>query len=384
MQQRQAILLALVALVALAGLAALGLLPVNDPDIEAPSSEEQRSLLPQDPLLPTKVTVYLVASTPYQGPFSIFRTDMLQRYGSGRVDYDVVEGAKSDKSGRDLARGNGPCLVVLPNTPIKPCRRCNQYKPKQILRNYRRCRTMAAGDEFCAWDGRDHGLPGGYDVRHYRSDRGVLGGAGYLPLGPRIDTWESLRMIRDGRATRPASARRYAFNAIFTADTNPGRAALAGALEGGLGTLAAEAFVSVAREWTSDVNDAASEQLDTDSYARVLLDSAFTLSPAGHNPECYRMHEAVSAGSIPVLLRADLEGDGNCVRPLRGWEGSPVLILDSWDELYPAMGGLMAEPRALDEMQARLGDWYDAYMRGAVKDFEDLMIGAAPAAIESE
>ena len=157
-------------------------------------------------------------------------------------------------------------------------------------------------------------------------------------------------MIRDGRATRPASARRYAFNAIFTADTNPGRAALAGALEGGLGTLAAEAFVSVAREWTSDVNDAASEQLDTDSYARVLLDSAFTLSPAGHNPECYCMHEAVSAGSIPVLLRADLEGDGNCVRPLRGWEGSPVLILDSWDELYPTMGGLMAEPRALDEM----------------------------------
>ena len=81
MQQRQAILLALVALVALAGLAALGLLPVNNPDIEAPLSEEQRLLLPQDPLLPTKVTVYLVASTPYQGPFSIFCTDMLQRYG---------------------------------------------------------------------------------------------------------------------------------------------------------------------------------------------------------------------------------------------------------------------------------------------------------------
>ena len=37
------------------------------------------------------------------------------------------------------------------------------------------------------------------------------------------------------------------------------------------------------------------------SLFSLLLDSTFTLCPAGHNPECYRMYEAAEAGSIPIV-----------------------------------------------------------------------------------
>eukprot|EP00579_Thalassiosira_antarctica_P026920 CAMPEP_0202015826 /NCGR_PEP_ID=MMETSP0905-20130828/32996_1 /ASSEMBLY_ACC=CAM_ASM_000554 /TAXON_ID=420261 /ORGANISM="Thalassiosira antarctica, Strain CCMP982" /LENGTH=37 /DNA_ID= /DNA_START= /DNA_END= /DNA_ORIENTATION= len=37
----------------------------------------------------------------------------------------------------------------------------------------------------------------------------------------------------------------------------------------------------MAKQWTSRVNSPNSEQLHTDSYIKVLLDSVFTLAPAG-------------------------------------------------------------------------------------------------------
>ncbi len=36
--------------------------------------------------------------------------------------------------------------------------------------------------------------------------------------------------------------------------------------------------------------------LEPDRYQKALLDSRFTLSPAGHNAECFRTWEALEAG----------------------------------------------------------------------------------------
>jgi len=35
------------------------------------------------------------------------------------------------------------------------------------------------------------------------------------------------------------------------------------------------------------------QMLSSDEYVDVLSKSIFTLNPAGHNPECYRMYEAI-------------------------------------------------------------------------------------------
>lgn len=114
---------------------------------------------------------------------------------------------------------------------------------------------------------------------------------GYLPLGPRLDSWLSYQRIASSDPNpnfepMPPSKRKYAFNAIFSQSTDRGRAQLARIINNqrsSHGNLTI--FTTMAKQWVADVNSARSKQLDTDHYVTVLLDSVFTLSPAGHNPE---------------------------------------------------------------------------------------------------
>jgi len=75
-----------------------------------------------------------------------------------------------------------------------------------------------------------------------------------------------------------------AFNAIFSQSTNIERQKLASTIEAGNYTLKFPIFSSMAKEWSDDANSPHTEQLNTDEYMHVVLDSVFTLSPAGHNP----------------------------------------------------------------------------------------------------
>eukprot|EP00579_Thalassiosira_antarctica_P016089 CAMPEP_0201933366 /NCGR_PEP_ID=MMETSP0903-20130614/31418_1 /ASSEMBLY_ACC=CAM_ASM_000552 /TAXON_ID=420261 /ORGANISM="Thalassiosira antarctica, Strain CCMP982" /LENGTH=137 /DNA_ID=CAMNT_0048473285 /DNA_START=68 /DNA_END=478 /DNA_ORIENTATION=- len=134
----------------------------------------------------------------------------------------------------------------------------------------------------------------------------------------------------------------------------------------------------MAKVFTGNVNSPNTEQLNTDSYIEVLLDSVFTLAPAGHNPECYRLFEAVEAGSIPVLIKNDLyakqRSQYSCKESLHHWYDAPILVLDSWNDLFPTVERLMGNLEALDEMQIKLHMWYDDYMHKVVGDFEEFMV----------
>ena len=120
---------------------------------------------------------------------------------------------------------------------------------------------------------------------------------------------------------------------------------------------------------------------------RVVLDSVFTLSPAGHNPECFRMFEAIEAGSIPILTRDDLHGSRHptltrkyrvfphpCADAMMHWYEAPIVVIDSWNDLYPTVKRLLEDAAGLDDLQRRLRHWYDAYMRGAVAKFEEVLL----------
>lgn len=76
------------------------------------------------------------------------------------------------------------------------------------------------------------------------------------------------------------------------------------------------------------------------SYSDALLQSDLTLSPVGINTECYRIYEACSYGSVPVV--EDVMTPGNCANssahnnaPLRLLKlfGAPFIFLKSWKEL---------------------------------------------------
>ena len=90
------------------------------------------------------------------------------------------------------------------------------------------------------------------------------------------------------------------------------------------------------------------------------------------------MFEAVEAGSIPVLVKDDLYATtyagGACLEPLQHWRDAPILVLDSWDDLYPTVERLLGDMAALDKVQRDLRAWYEGYMRKIVRDFEDFLM----------
>jgi hypothetical protein len=93
------------------------------------------------------------------------------------------------------------------------------------------------------------------------------------------------------------------------------------------------------------------------------------------------------AGSIPILTRDDLHGSYHptltrkyrvlphpCANALLHWYGAPIVVLDSWDNLYPTVERLLEDHAGLDDLQRRLRHWYDEYMRGAVAKFEEVLL----------
>ncbi|XP_035280395.1 ribitol-5-phosphate xylosyltransferase 1 [Anguilla anguilla] len=103
-------------------------------------------------------------------------------------------------------------------------------------------------------------------------------------------------------------------------------------------------------------------------YRAALAQSDLTLCPVGVNPECYRVYEACSYGSVPVV--EDVGTAGGCAggagggSPLRLLKasGAPFLFLRDWAEL-PAL--LERERRMTPEEKAerrrRLLEWYGTF-----------------------
>ena len=108
-------------------------------------------------------------------------------------------------------------------------------------------------------------------------------------------------------------------------------------------------------------------------YIQVLMDSDSTLSPVGKNTECYRIYEALSVGSVPVV--EDVVTPGSCDRsaesPLRLLKKleAPLIYVKSWKKDLPLV--LENEKKmSLQEKIARRAtiiNWY-ADFRKKMKD----------------
>lgn len=67
---------------------------------------------------------------------------------------------------------------------------------------------------------------------------------------------------------------------------------------------------------------------------KALRESELTLSPVGMNAECYRIYEAMSLGSVPVVEDRTTRGkcDTRPLRLLKQYE-APVIWLKDWTQL---------------------------------------------------
>jgi hypothetical protein len=100
------------------------------------------------------------------------------------------------------------------------------------------------------------------------------------------------------------------------------------------------------------------------SYCETMQRAVSALVPAGNNPECFRLWEAVRLNTLPILRQ--------CADPLKcmplgplntSTAGPPPFILvDSWSEVPKRVADLVGNSSRLLQMEADLHKWFVRYM----------------------
>ncbi|XP_069100893.1 ribitol-5-phosphate xylosyltransferase 1-like [Argopecten irradians] len=150
------------------------------------------------------------------------------------------------------------------------------------------------------------------------------------PLG--VATYREFPKVK-GNNVPVMNSRQYLCNFLGTIYKNSTRETLAQSLTSS--SLGNSCFVKARHTWLPN------ESIDSrDTYLRALAQSDLTLNPVGVNTECYRIYEAMSYGSIPVI--EDVMTPGQCGSsptsssvPLRllKEENAPVIFIKDWREL---------------------------------------------------
>ena len=209
-----------------------------------------------------------------------------------------------------------------------------------------------------------------------RTVRGAAnsGKPAYFPLGARFE----FKHVTPPEILR-ASQRELLFNFVGTISTSPSRKRMIESIES-LNTSATSAilgrgFFQVSKQWSGHPDSAKAQKdgyLGVDEYRAVLLKSVLTLSPAGHNPECYRLWEALEAGSIPVVPLDQNYHQHPChesLLPLRQ-SAAPVIFVRGWSELPGLLKEFNDNPARADQMQKETLEWYERFMRDTAARFE--------------
>ena len=146
-------------------------------------------------------------------------------------------------------------------------------------------------------------------------------------------------------------------------------------------------FLHNHRTWSKESTgglESADEALRPELYQATLLDSVFTLSPSGHNPETFRIFEAAEAGSIPIVDNATAYYAAStattapvaCSDPWRPFlaSGAPFVWVQTWDRVEETLKALRAEgPAAAARRQSKLREWYAAFMRAGAAAVESTL-----------
>ncbi|KAL5014767.1 hypothetical protein ScPMuIL_009037, partial [Solemya velum] len=159
--------------------------------------------------------------------------------------------------------------------------------------------------------------------------------------------------------------RKYICNFLGTIYKNSSRETLLHVIE--KSPHRASCYINPRQEWVAQETDETRED-----FMRALAQSDLTLNPVGQNPECYRIYEAMSYGSLPVI--EDNMTPGNCgiskisnMVPLRllKEEKAPVIYIKDWKDL----AGILSKEMSLsheEKVQRRknIVQWYENFKSG--------------------
>lgn len=307
-----------------------------------------------------RLVVCVISTNPRTA--SVFASNLFARIGGGNFDYHVV--AHSSKCAGSLHN------ALVPTIRMQYQKNLRMDEVKRLVS--RNSLVMVMGDEYCRCAQDFCGNPDLVFARQYYST--AYEKSLYVPLGPR----QEFPLLREEENFPFASERKYKYNLIVS-PTSKVRKDLYAALtarqhnDGDAFLFMTPAFQANASEETGYVSP--------DEYRNVLLQSKFTLCPAGHNPEAFRIFEAIEAGSIPVLVNGDAEyTEHSCADAFANLldSGAPFVVIKTWDELDAAVQPLLADPKALDDMQAAVQEWYSEYWKELTKRFECKFVRNSP------
>ena len=288
---------------------------------------------------------------------SIFLSGFLRRRGKGALVYV----SQKRKCPRDA-----PVVRMLFQ---KDLRKLDALSDKETL--------VVQGDEYCRCPFKtceDGALVQARQYYNRQYDKSAAETVPmYLPLGPRLDF---LRVKASGasHAPLPASRRSFLLNLIVS-PTNPARKRLAVSVKQREAVWAKggqRVFVHITPSWSSKFNDTASGFISTEQYKQVLESSAFTLCPAGHNPEAFRIFEACEAGSIPVIALDNQYSSHSCEDAFRPFieTNAPFVVLKDWADLPQTLAKLTQSPGKLDALQLRMLEWREQFWQNVTQRFE--------------
>jgi len=300
-----------------------------------------------------KTRVCANTKNPRQG--SLFLSGIIQKYA--KYSYYVSSECPL----------NEPRVKMIPY--VKCCMTVESVYDKIQYSSTRYDIIVVSGDEYCAIKSK---------IVHFRQ---YYGGSAigvnsekntplWFPLGPRRE----FKRVDQARDIIPAVARKYLINFVGS-PTSVSRRYLATLFGMAHWKPIVEAsFVHITNGWKQKVSEAAG-YITPDEYRQVLLNSVFTLSPIGHNPEAYRIYEACEAGSIPILTL----GEPNYLKhkcsdaytPFIKAK-APFVFLNTWDELPKFLE--KANSTFIKERQNQIRSWYEKFMTNNIEIFESTMM----------
>ncbi|KAH9260462.1 hypothetical protein BASA82_000140 [Batrachochytrium salamandrivorans] len=325
---------------------------------------------------PKRIRVCTIALNPRQG--SLFRTNYLGEMGSGRFKYvpkaadcpwdwprvRLISYVKCCTSLKKVQRTINVANNEFDIMIVTGDEYCHVNDPRAQFRQYHGTNSMALSKPQATTPFIES-----FPQTMLNSNQYPI----YIPLGPREEfLYERIKDFK------PASQRKYVYNFLGSM-TSPSRSILKSVLGADLATAANTKrfpnFLHITDKWHIKVTKS-NGYIEPDQYKRVLLDSMFTLCPTGHNPEAYRIYEALEAGSIPVLGLDRYYRHARChdaFKPFIEANAPFVYLGNGWQGLEEFLQTKGSNATWITEQQDLCVKWYRNWMKQTALRFEAIL-----------
>lgn len=327
-----------------------------------------------------RIRVCTIALNPRQG--SLFRTNLLGEVGSGKYKYFVksdcpwdqrrirlISYVKCCESLAKVTRSINAAVTEFDVVVVTGDEYCYVTEARSQFRQYYGTQIISKAKNVTVIDNYK-------PIKEMMDEPNGVRYPLYIPLGPRE---EFLQMrIDPNKDIVPPSKRLYLYNFLGSM-TSWSRQVLKRVVARDLATPENQAkypsFVHITDSWHLKVTKQ-NGYVEPDEYRKVLLNSVFTLCPTGHNPEAYRIFEALEAGSIPILAIDPWYEKARCNDAFRPYReaGAPFIYLNGgWKQLQYFLEKRGTNATWIHERHLACVSWYKKYMRATALRFEAVL-----------